>query len=75
MRIGYENLDFRGNVGHTITHHLADRAFIDHANTATIRQLGTPFTVEPHIRLPGSTIGFKREDIYVFDEHDRLQCV
>lgn len=64
---GFENLDFRNNVGHSIETRLADRRFID---SDTLDKLSSTdyFTFEPHIRQRGGRWGFKHEDIYYFDQ-------
>ena len=61
----FENLDFRGNTGHTIETDQAKRRFIEEEN---IQKLGDAelFTFEPHIRKLGGAWGFKHENIYYF---------
>ena len=71
--LGFENLDYRGNLGHTIEAHESERVYIERGSTATFAQLGRPFTFEPQIRALGGNIGFKREDIYYFDADGRLR--
>ncbi len=63
---GYVNLDFKGNLGHSIEKHSDDRLYIEKGNQ---RKLGDTklFTFEPHISLPGSCYGFKKENIYFFE--------
>lgn len=65
--LGYENIDFMGNVGHSIATRREDRVYIERGN---LRKLGDVpcFTFEPHIRRPDKRWGFKREDIYYFRE-------
>lgn len=65
--LGFENLDFHGNVGHSIESHLNDRRFIEADNHERLADRGL-FTFEPHIREVGDKWGFKHEDIYYF--HD-----
>ena len=63
---GYINLDFMGNLGHSIARKKDDRIYIEKGNRA---QLGDVhfFTFEPHISVSGSKYGYKRENIYYFD--------
>lgn len=69
---GFENLDFHGNVGHSIATALADREFIE---TGNCRPLATVqyFTFEPHIRETDGPWGFKHENIYYFNREGRLE--
>ena len=71
--LGFENLDFHGNLGHSIEFDQADRIYIEQGNRTTFRESGKPFTLEPHIRKLGGSLGFKREDIYYFDEKGSLR--
>lgn len=73
--IGFENLDFHGNLGHSVEIDEADRTYIERGITATFTEIGRAFTLEPHIRVPGGRFGFKREDIYYFDEAGKLQLL
>ena len=73
--LGYENLDFKGNLGHTIEMNQADRVYIERGSKASIHETGKPFTLEPHIRLIGGSFGFKRENIYYFDDSGVLQLL
>ena len=66
---GYKNLDFRGNLGHSIERHLDDRRYIE-ANDQTVLGDCNMFTFEPHICRTNDTWGFKMENIYYF-ENDR----
>lgn len=72
-KIGFTNLDFHGNLGHSVEIDEADRIYIERGSTATFREIGKPFTFEPHICERGGKWGFKREDIYFFDESGSLQ--
>jgi Xaa-Pro aminopeptidase len=72
-QLGFENLDFHGNLGHSIELDQADRVYIERGNTSSFKEVGKPFTLEPHIRLVGGSVGFKREDIYFFDDDGSLQ--
>lgn len=64
--LGFENLDFAGNLGHSIELDRADRIYIEAGNRTRLGDAGL-FTFEPHIRRPGSKIGVKHENIYYFD--------
>lgn len=67
---GYINLDFMGNLGHSIVADKADRIYIEKGNGATLKSVKY-FTFEPHISLKDSNYGFKKENIYYF-KNDRL---
>lgn len=64
--LGFENLDFLNNLGHSIETDPDARRYID---ADCHQQLGEVplFTFEPHIARPGSPWGFKHENIYYFD--------
>ncbi|MEM8954854.1 MAG: M24 family metallopeptidase [Verrucomicrobiota bacterium] len=64
---GFENLDFMGNLGHSINAKLDDRIYIEKGNLSRLSEIGL-FTFEPHIREVGGKWGFKHENIYYFDE-------
>lgn len=64
--LGYKNLDFLGNLGHSIELIPSDRKFIDkncHEPLGSVRF----FTFEPHICKLGCSWGFKHENIYYFN--------
>lgn len=63
---GFVNLDFSENLGHSIAKSKKDRIYIEKGNT---RKLGDVayFTFEPHISIPNSNFGYKKENIYYFD--------
>ena len=63
--LGYENLDFLGNLGHSIETDPSTRRFIDESCTDTLGSVGL-FTFEPHVRKLGGNWGFKHENIYYF---------
>lgn len=67
---GYVNLDFMGNLGHSIVTDKNDRIYTEKGNNAKLSSVKA-FTFEPHISLPGSQYGFKMENIYCFDD-DKL---
>lgn len=66
VSLGFENADFRGNLGHSIAARPEDRIFIEPGNDRRLSSVSA-FTLEPHIRRPGSSYGFKWENIYRFD--------
>lgn len=69
---GFENLDFAGNLGHSIASHRDERIYLEAGNTRRVGDAAF-FTFEPHIRAMGSPWGFKHENIYFFDPDQRLQ--
>lgn len=68
-RLGYKNLDFKGNLGHSIEKHLDHRRYMEEGNDTPLGECRY-FTFEPHIRKPSSSElwGFKRENIYYFED-------
>lgn len=64
---GFVNLDFHGNLGHSIVRHPDERVYIEKGNTARLDSVRL-FTFEPHISRPGSKYGFKKENIYCFED-------
>jgi len=69
--LGFVNLDFLGNVGHSIETNLEDRVFIDTRNRLEISSVRF-FTFEPHICETNGVWGFKHENIYYFDDNGDL---
>ena len=65
---GYINLDFMGNLGHSIVRSKDDRIYIEKGNKTKLGDVSY-FTFEPHISVHGSKYGYKREDIYYFDNN------
>lgn len=65
-KCGFRNLDFKGNLGHSIEIDQADRIYLEKGNKLTVREAGRPFTLEPHI-ANCEDYGFKRENIYIID--------
>ncbi len=65
--LGYENLDFLGNLGHSIEKKTAHRKFIDKTCHAQLNEVAY-FTFEPHIRKVSDKWGYKHENIYYFDK-------
>ena len=66
--LGFVNLDFHGNLGHSIETDEKKRICLEVGNKKTFREYGKPFTLEPHICLEGGCFGYKRENIYYIDE-------
>ena len=59
------NLDFLGNLGHSIERKMEDRLYIEGGNNSKLSDVKM-FTFEPHIKKEGSKYGFKMENIYLF---------
>ena len=64
---GYINLDFMGNLGHSIVRRKEDRIYIEKDNHTKLGDVHF-FTFEPHISIEGSKFGYKKENIYYFDD-------
>lgn len=62
---GFLNLDFAGNLGHSIVENKNDRIYTEKGNKAKLSE-AKMFTFEPHISTPNSKFGYKKEDIYYF---------
>ena len=65
--MGYRNLDFRGNLGHSIEKHMDDRRFIEEGSQTRLGDCDF-FTLEPHICRAKDMWGFKMENIYYFED-------
>lgn len=65
---GYINLDFAGNLGHSIVTKKEDRIYIEKGNTTKLSEVAM-FTFEPHISVKDSKYGYKQEDIYYFEKN------
>ena len=63
---GFENLDFNGNLGHTIEKDRNNRIYFEKSNMKKITE-SMLFTFEPHIRMIGKKYGVKFENIYYFE--------
>ena len=66
-REGYENCDYHDNYGHTIELHSSERVTIAAGVGEVISEHARPFTFEPHIKKKGDSIGYKLEDMYMFE--------
>lgn len=73
LKNGYINLDFLGNLGHSIEKRSEDRIYIEKDNNKRLSDV-IYFTFEPHISLPDSFYGYKKENIYYFKEN-KLCCL
>lgn len=63
---GFVNLDFAGNLGHSIVRSKDDRIYTEKGNHARLGDAAL-FTFEPHISVSGSKYGYKKENIYYFE--------
>ncbi len=70
VKNGFVNLDFMGNLGHSIVKSKGDRIYIEKGNKEKLSDVQY-FTFEPHIAFPDSKYGYKKENIYYF-EGDKL---
>ena len=69
---GYINCDFLGNLGHSIATDKGDRIYIEKGNTSELSAVEY-FTFEPHISIKRGKYGFKREDIYYFQDNQLVK--
>ena len=65
---GFVNLDFIGNLGHSIVKQKSDRIYIEKGNKNKLSDVNY-FTFEPHISLKNSNYGYKKENIYYFQKN------
>ena len=56
---GFINLDFSGNLGHSIVRHKSDRVYIEKGNNLRLSDTAY-FTFEPHISTLNSKFGYKK---------------
>ncbi len=68
---GYENLDFLSNLGHSIETKSENRRFIDSQCHELLGDVPF-FTFEPHIKKIGGVWGFKHENIYYFNDQEKI---
>lgn len=61
------NLDFLGNLGHSIEKKSEDRIYIEKGNQTKLIDKEY-FTFEPHIAKQDSMFGYKWENIYYFED-------
>lgn len=64
-KLGFENLDFNKNLGHSIVKYKENRIYIENGSTTKFKEINL-FTFEPHIKKKGGRYGFKHENIYFF---------
>ena len=69
---GFVNLDFMGNLGHSIVKTKGDRVYIEKGNMTKLGDVKY-FTFEPHIAFPDSKYGYKKENIYYFVENGLME--
>ena len=69
---GFENLDFLGNVGHSIATRREDRQYIEAKNNRPLKEVPF-FTFEPHVRGVGGKWGFKHENIFYFNQDGHVE--
>lgn len=67
--LGFENVDFNKNLGHSIVKHKDDRIYIEAGNKATFKDVDL-FTFEPHIKKKKGKYGFKHENVYYFENSE-----
>lgn len=72
LKEGFINLDFMGNLGHSIVKNKNDRVYTEKGNAQMISDIKY-FTFEPHISIPGSKYGYKKENIYYFENGKLLE--
>lgn len=65
----YINLDFMGNLGHSIEKKKNNRVYIEKGNKMKLLE-ATMFTFEPHISMENSQYGYKKENIYLFRNNE-----
>ena len=64
---GFINLDFMGNLGHSIVKNKDERVYTEKDNHRLLSSVDY-FTFEPHISIPSSRYGYKKENIYFFSK-------
>lgn len=69
---GFINFDFLGNLGHSIVKNKADRIYIEKGNQCKLKEVNF-FTFEPHIGIKNSLYGYKKENIYYFENDNLLE--
>lgn len=65
-KLQYINMDFLGNLGHSIEKSRIKRKYIEKGNNRKLSDVNF-FTFEPHISIPNSKYGYKMENIYYFE--------
>lgn len=72
VKNGFINLDFLGNLGHSIVMNSNDRIYIEKGNKKKLSDVNY-FTFEPHISIKESKYGYKKENIYYFKDDKLLE--
>ncbi len=70
--LDYVNLDFKGNLGHSIERDIERRIYIESGCRTRLSDAAI-FTFEPHIKRKDGHFGFKKEDIYYFSGDELLR--
>tara|TARA_R110001606_G_scaffold100017_1_gene220310 strand:- start:247 stop:537 length:291 start_codon:yes stop_codon:yes gene_type:complete len=70
--LGFENLDFLANVGHSIATNRDARQYIEKGNMVLLGDVPF-FTFEPHVRELDGSWGFKHENIFFFNKELLLE--
>ena len=65
--LGFENLDFKKNLGHSIEKNINDRKYIEAGNNIKFGEIDL-FTFEPHLKKKNGYYGVRLENIYYFDK-------
>ena len=71
QQLDYLNLDFSGNLGHTIEINKDNRRYFESRNKMKLNEASF-FTFEPHIKRTNGEYGFKREEIYYFHKGELI---
>jgi len=64
---GYINLDYHGNLGHSLENDLSKRRFIEKGNRTQLSECDI-FAFETHVGKSGNSYGTKHENIYYFND-------
>lgn len=64
--------DYPRTLGHSIVKAKDDRIYIKKGNTMKLSDVNY-FTFEPHIAFPDSKYGYKKENIYYFEENKLVE--
>ncbi|VVA44380.1 Methionine aminopeptidase [Candidatus Roizmanbacteria bacterium] len=66
-KLGFENLDFKKNLGHSIEKNIDDRKYIEAGNNIKFGEIDL-FTFEPHLKKKNGYYGVRLENIYYFNK-------
>jgi Xaa-Pro aminopeptidase len=67
VNLGYTNIDFKNNLGHSIEMNMDKRIYIEEGCKTKLSEVCL-FTFEPHIKRKNGSFGYKHEDIYYFSD-------